>query len=291
MNPLPIATAPHLRVPQRRRPFWAFWRPRPPVVPAIRLNGVIGAVGLRGEGLTLQGLERAIERAFRVAKAPAVALLINSPGGSPVQSSLIAHRIRSLATEHDKRVLAFVEDVAASGGYWLALAADEVWCDPSSLLGSIGVVSAGFGFTDAIQKLGVERRVHTAGSRKALLDPFRPEQPADLDLLREIQGDIHGRFKAWVMERRGSRLQAVDQDLFDGRVWTGERAVPLGLADGLGDARDVVRSRFGADTRLMLVNPARRPLLARLGLRPGAGLTDEILAALDERALRQRYGL
>lgn len=263
---------------------------RPPVVPVLRLSGVIGAVGLRG-GLTLAGLERTIEQAFAVKTAPAVALSVNSPGGSPVQSSLIAARIRSLSVEKKKPVLAFVEDVAASGGYWLACAADEIRADASSIVGSIGVVSAGFGFTEAIARLGIERRVHTAGTRKGLLDPFRPEGEDDLLLLKELQGDIHGRFISWVRERRGSRLTEAD-GLFDGRIFTGERAVGLGLIDGLGEIRTVLKDRFGAKTRLQVLGPRRGWLQRRL--RPDAEVGHMLAVALDhleERAHWQRFGL
>ena len=265
--------------------------PRPPVVPVLRLSGVIGMVGLRG-GLSLASLERSIEALFRRKEAPAVALVVNSPGGSPVQSSLIAGRIRALAAEKRKPVIAFVEDVAASGGYWLALAADEILVDPSSIIGSIGVVSAGFGFTDAIARLGVERRVHTTGARKALLDPFRPENPDDLGLLRELQDDIYQRFVAWVRERRGERLRPGGTELFDGRVFTGERAVGLGLVDGLGDLRTTMKARFGEKTRLQLIGPRQGWLQRRLRLdsRP-AHMVADMLSVLEERAHWQRLGL
>ena len=183
------------------------WRPRPPTIPAVRLAGVIGSVGLAGRGLTLAGLERALDAAFAHRHAPAVALLINSPGGSPVQSALIADRIRALADEKSKPVLAFVEDVAASGGYWLACAADEIYADPSSIVGSIGVISAGFGFEDALARLGVERRVHATGEHKGMLDPFRPERESDIELLRGIQADILERFIAHVRDRRRQPAQ------------------------------------------------------------------------------------
>ncbi len=266
------------------------WR-RPTVVPAVRLSGVIGGVGLGPRGLTLAGLERAIDAAF-ARKAPAVALLVNSPGGSPVQSALIAGRIRVLAEEKRRPVLAFVEDVAASGGYWLACSADEIFADPSSIVGSIGVVSAGFGFQDAIARLGIERRVHTTGERKAILDPFRPERPADLELLREIQRDILARFIAHVRGRRGERLKGADPELFDGRVWTGDAALANGLVDGLGDARATIRARFGKEARLALVNPKPGGLLRRLRFRAEpAHMLDEMLAALEARAHWQRFGL
>jgi len=277
--------------PPAPRPFWAFWRRRP-IVPVIRLAGLIGSLPLRGAGLSLTGLERAIERAFAVRRAPAVALAINSPGGSAVQAALIAGRIRTLAERNQRPVLAFVEDVAASGGYWLATAADEILVDPSSILGSIGVISASFGFAQAIERLGIERRVHTAGARKSFLDPFRPERAEDLALLAELQGDIHERFKEQVRTRRAGRLKAAEAELFDGRVWTGVRAVAVGLADGLGELRTTLEERFGADVRVRLVNPPRPRLLSRMGLGTlAAEAAAEGLALLEERALRARLGL
>lgn len=269
---------------------WAFWR-RHPVVPALRLAGVIGGLPLRG-GLTLAGLERAIDRAFAVRRAPAVALIVNSPGGTAVQAALLAQRIRHLADKNGRKVLAFVEDVAASGGYWLAAAADEIFVHPASILGSIGVISAGFGFEGAIARLGVERRVHTAGSRKSFLDPFRPERPEDLALLAELQGDIHESFKEQVRRRRAGRLRAAEEELFDGRVWTGARAVELGLADGLGELRETLEARFGPEVRVWLVNQPRRRLIERLGLGGlAAGALAEALALVEERAMRGRLGL
>lgn len=267
------------------------WRRRPPLVPAIRLGGVIGSIGLAGRGMTLAGLERALDAAFGHKHARAVALLINSPGGSPVQSALIAGRIRSLAEDKGLPVLAFVEDVAASGGYWLACAADEIFADPSSIVGSIGVVSAGFGFTEAIGRLGIERRVHATGERKALLDPFRPEQGGDVALLKEIQAEILARFIAHVRGRRGDRLRGADAELFDGRVWSGDAALRQGLIDGLGEARATVRARFGKETRLVLANP-KRGWLRRLRFGGGAAhMADDLIAALEARAHWQRFGL
>jgi serine protease SohB len=268
---------------------WPPWR-RTPIVPAIRLTGVIGNLGWRGAGLTLAGLERLIERAFAAKAAPAVALLVNSPGGSPVQSALIAARIRALADEKGKPVLAFVEDVAASGGYWLACAADEIFVDAASIVGSIGVITAGFGFPEALQRLGVERRVHTTGPRKGMLDPFRPEQAEDLLALRELQHGIFETFKAQVRARRGPRLKADEAALFDGRVWVGTRAVELGLADAIGEAHAVVRERFGKDARLVPLSRPRPWLARRFGLDAGA-LAGTIGAAVEERVLWARYGL
>ena len=267
------------------------WRPRTPTIPAVRLAGVIGSVGLAGRGLTLAGLERALDAAFAHRHAPAVALLINSPCGSPVQSALIAGRIRSLASEKNKPVLAFVEDVAASGGYWFACAADEIYADPSSIVGSIGVISAGFGFEDALARLGVERRVHATGEHKGMLDPFRPERDGDIELLRGIHADILARFVAHVRDRRGGRLKGDQAELFDGRVWTGAAALPLGLIDGLGEARATVRARFGKDARLALANP-RRGFLRRLRWRAQPGHSvEELFAAVEARAHWRRYGV
>jgi signal peptide peptidase SppA len=228
-----------------------------------------------------------------------VALSINSPGGSPVQSAQIAKRIRDMARERDVPVIAFVEDIAASGGYWLACAGDEIFADASSIVGSIGVVSAGFGFHELIGRIGVERRVHTIGERKAMLDPFRPEQPDDVATLTALQRDVHESFKAQVRERRGRRLKADEAALFNGEVWSGRRAAELGLVDGLGDLRGVLRQRFGDKVRLVPVT-GRRGWLSRQ-LRPGAlaegGWTGErdwagdLIAALEARALWSRYGL
>jgi signal peptide peptidase SppA len=266
--------------------------PRHPVVPVIRLAGVIGALGWRGSGMTMTTMESVIGRAFADKRAPAVALAINSPGGSPVQSSLIAGRIRQLADEKKKPVLAFVEDVAASGGYWLACAADEIFVDASSIVGSIGVVSAGFGFTDAIARLGVERRLHTTGERKGMLDPFRPERDEDLTMLRQIQGAIHDSFKAHVRERRGNRLIGDEASLFDGRIWTGRDAVTVGLVDGLGDVRSIVRQRFGKEAKLRPLGRQRSWLQRRLGIESAAeALVMGAGGAIEERAMWARYGL
>jgi signal peptide peptidase SppA len=256
--------------------------PRRPRVSVIRLAGSIGTGGARA--LTDAGLAPLIEAAFRGHPA-AVALEINSPGGSAVQSSLIAARIRRLAEEKRVPVLAFVEDVAASGGYWLASAADEIWCDAGSMLGSIGVISAGFGFQDLIAKVGVERRVHTAGRSKALLDPFRPERPEDVARLDRWLGQLHEVFIAQVRARRGPRL-ADDPDLFTGEIWIGRHAVEKGLADGIGHLVPTLKARFGDKVRLRRLVP-RRPVLARLGF----SVAEEAFGALEERAAFARFGL
>jgi signal peptide peptidase SppA len=269
---------------------------RGPVVPVVRLSGVIASSGLLGaRGLAIEGVAPLLAKAFAQRGAKAVALVINSPGGSPVQSALIAQRIRLLASEKNLPVIAFVEDVAASGGYWLACAADEIFADPSSIVGSIGVVSAGFGFQDLIAKLGVERRVHTSGDKKAMLDPFREEKPEDVERLKRLQAEIHDGFKAWVRQRRGSKLKGDEAVLFSGEFWTGLRGLELGLVDSLGELRAVLQQRYGAKVHLPVIQPRRR-FLSRFGL--GSEIASGIdmigpttLAALEERAHWQRFGL
>ena len=269
-----------------------------PIVPVVRLAGVIGAGTPLRPGVTLGGIARTLERAFKVRHAHAVALLINSPGGSPVQSHLIFRRIRDLAKENELPVLAFIEDVGASGGYMIACAADEIVCDTSSMVGSIGVVGGTFGFDKMIEKIGVERRLYTAGDRKVLLDPFLPENPEDVKRLRDIQQDIHANFIALVKERRGTKLQGPEKTLFSGEFWTGGRAVELGLADSLGELRDELRTRFGEKVLTPLMNAGRASLIRRLlgGQSQGEvwsrpGLADEVISALEARALWARYGL
>jgi signal peptide peptidase SppA len=272
--------------------------PRPPVVPVIPLAGVIGGVpgpALRGTGLSLAALNPALERAFKMRGAKAVALAINSPGGSPVQSALIAGRIRALAAEKKLPVLAFIEDVGASGGYWLALAGDEIFADASSIVGSIGVIHSSFGLHDAIARLGIERRIHTAGAKKGLLDPFEPQDPEDIDRLKAILHDVHASFKTMVRERRGARLTAADGEVFEGQVWTGRAAQELGLIDALGTLHGVLQARFGDKVKLPQVSAARPWWQRRLGLSRArlepAALVDGILDHLAERALWARYEL
>jgi serine protease SohB len=281
------------------RPWhWRWWpglRPRVPVVPVVRLAGVIGGPSLRGIGLSLNAVNPALERAFKVRGARAVALAINSPGGSPVQSALIAARIRALASDKNLPVVAFIEDVGASGGYWLALAADEIFAAASSIVGSIGVVHASFGFAGAIERLGVERRLYTAGARKAMLDPFRPQDPEDIDRLMELMTDIHGDFKGTVRQRRGERLRAPDEELFEGQIWTGRKAAELGVIDGLGDLHGVLRARFGDKVKLPQIGAARPWWRRRLSVRrrefESGAVADAVLDAIAERMLWARYGL
>jgi signal peptide peptidase SppA len=258
-----------------------------PTVAVLRLDGVIGGRGLARRGLNLAGMADAIERAFKLRHLSAVALAVNSPGGSPVQSALIAGRIRALAEEKEIPVYAFCEDAAASGGYWLACAGDEIYAQGASIVGSIGVVSAGFGFPDMLAKIGVERRVHTSGVRKAILDPFRPENPDDVDQLKEIQEDVHEQFIEFVRARRGDRLDASDDVLFSGEFWTGRRALALGLIDGIGDLRGVMRDKFGEKVRLRVVGGRRGWLERRFGL----NAVDALLDGMEARALWWRFGL
>ena len=256
----------------------------PPTVAVLRLNGAI-ASGARAGLLNDAGMAPLIERAFRRGKPDAMALLINSPGGSPVQSSLIASRIRRLADEKDVKLYAFVEDVAASGGYWLACAADEIWVDSNSILGSIGVIYAGFGFQKFIGKFGIERRVHTAGESKSMLDPFSPEKPEDVKKLKEWQEQIHETFIAHVKSARGGRLSDGD-DLFTGDIWVGQNAVDRGLADGVGHVVPKMKEIFGEKVRFLPYGQ-RRGLFQRLGAR----FADDMAGFVEERALYSRFGL
>jgi serine protease SohB len=273
------------------------WRRRTPVVAVLPLSGAIGAAARFGGGLNIARLEKTIDSAFAVKGVKAVALVINSPGGSPAQSHLIMRRIRALAEEKKLPVYAFVEDVAASGGYMIACAADEIIADPASIIGSIGVVSASFGFDKLIAKIGVERRVHTAGRSKTMLDPFRPEKPEDVERLAALQRDIHDMFIALVRERRAGKLKADDDTLFTGEFWLAQRAIELGLADGIGDVRGTMRQRFGEKTRFKIVTEPRGFLSRRLGLgtrftaAESEQLTEGIIAALEGRAIRARFGL
>ena len=270
---------------------------RKPVVPVLRLTGAVGMAAPLRPGLSLQSLAGALERAFTTSPLATVAIVVNSPGGSPVQSNLIFRRIRQLADEHEKRVYVFADDVAASGGYFIAIAGDEIYADPSSVVGSIGVISAGFGFDRAIERLDIDQRVYTAGVAKATLDPFRPERPEDIERLRAIQQDIHDTFIAAVKERRGRKLKAPHSELFSGAFWSGVKALELGLIDGLADLRSKMRELHGEDVRLRPISTDTGGWLSRrLRRLPGieaplAGLGDELVSTMEMRALWARYGL
>ena len=285
---------------------WLDRLPRPfrrglPVVPVVRLAGVIGSVTPLRPGLSLASVAKTLERAFSTRNAKAVALVINSPGGSPVQSRQIYLRIRQLAQEKGLPVLVFVEDVAASGGYMIACAGDEIYCDPSSILGSIGVVGGSFGFQELIKKIGVERRLYTAGAHKAMLDPFLPENPEDVARVKALQRDIHAIFIELVKRSRGVRLKGADEVLFTGEYWAGEKSVVLGLADAIGDLRSILRARFGEKVETPLIAPGGGLLSGLLGRKSAgvvgltseaiAGLPDQLISAIELRAIWAKFGL
>ena len=270
------------------------WQRRP-VVSILRFDGVIMPRPRRG-GVSLASHGVAIERAFRASGLVAVAIVVNSPGGSPVQSALLYRRIRQLAEEKRVPVFAFAEDVAASGGYWLALAGDEIFGEETSLLGSIGVISAGFGFYQLIGRLGIERRLHTAGERKSLLDPFLPEEPSDIARLTALQQDIHQSFKEHVRRRRDGKIDEEDETLFTGDVVTGRMAVRNGLIDGIGEVRMVMRARYGDKVKLRPIATQRRrwPFLSRLplaGREPASSIGEEVADWIETRLLWARFGL
>ncbi|HEY0854969.1 MAG TPA: S49 family peptidase [Devosia sp.] len=258
-----------------------------PVIPVVRLQGVIASDQRPGR-LNIAGVAPLLKRAFAIKTAPAVAIVVNSPGGSPVQSRLIAKRIRDLADEHNKPVLVFVEDAAASGGYFIATAGDEIIADPSSIVGSVGVIMAGFGFVEAIDKLGVERRVHTSGKNKSTLDPFLPEKQEDVERIKQLEADIHRVFIDWVKMRRGAKLTRTDDELFTGEFWAGIRGLELGLVDGLGDLHQTLRDRYGADIQTKVIE-TKRGLFTLPPL--GFSLTADAVAALEDRTVWSRIGL
>jgi signal peptide peptidase SppA len=276
-----------------RIPFLArLFRSRP-IVPVVRLTGAIGLSTPLAAGITFANTAKLLDRAFAIKRARAVALVINSPGGSAVQSHLIYQRIRALAAENKKPVIAFVEDAAASGGYMIACAADEIVADPSSIVGSIGVISASFGFDKAIRKLGIDRRVHTAGEHKMSLDPFRPEKAEDVRRLKALQQDIHTMFIGLVKKSRGKKLKGPEKTLFSGEFWVGEQALRHGLVDRLGDLRNVLRERYGKKVVTPLIAPPSGWFAKKL---PGVTIAEGdwaagLISAFESRALWARYGL
>ena len=274
------------------------FRPDIPVVPVVRISGVIGVITPLRPGLLLSTIARSLERAFNVPRARAVALIINSPGGSPAQSHLIFRRIRQLAEEKHIPVLAFLEDIGASGGYMLACAADEIICDQFSIVGSIGVVGGTFGFSKLMEKLGIERRLYSSGNRKVMLDPFLPEKPEDVKRIKAIQQDIHERFIALVKARRADKLHGLEKTLFSGEFWTADKAIELGLADRIGDLRSTLRERYGEKVYTPLISAERTLFGRRLSgvnlvdaLAGHPGFADDLVSALEARALWGRYGL
>jgi signal peptide peptidase SppA len=267
---------------------------RPPVVGAIRLSGVIAAHGGPArQALNLAQMEDVIEEAFELSRLKAVALLVNSPGGSPVQSALLHDRIRALAAEKEVPVYVFCEDVAASGGYWIACAGDEIYANENSIVGSIGVIAASFGFEEMIAKLGVERRVHTAGKRKSFLDPFVPENKEDVERLLDLQRQIHETFKSHVKSRRGDKLADDEEDLFSGDFWTAREAQKRGLIDDLGDSRQVLREKFGDKVKIREIEAKKGWLQRRMnfGADTRGDLVEQFVATVNSRSLWQRFGL
>ena len=273
-----------------------------PVVPVLRFAGPIGAAVPLRPGLSIAHAASAIEKAFEMSKCPAVAIVINSPGGSAVQSNLIFRRIRQLAEEKKKTVYTFCEDVAASGGYYLAVAGDEIYADASSIVGSIGVIFSGFGFVKAIEKLGIERRVYTAGIAKDALDPFRPERPEEVEQIKSVQRDVHDVFIGIVKERRAGRLRGTDSDMFSGAFWSAPKAMELGLVDGISDVRTKMRELYGDKVRLKVVPLEKGGLLSRLRRSPAStgyeeltsgrlAFAEDLISAVEARALWSRYGL
>ena len=259
------------------------------IVPTLRLSGVIGQAGFMRSGLSISSLDKLIDKLFADKKSPAVALIINSPGGSPTQSSLIAEKIINLAKEKNKKVYAFVEDVAASGGYWLACSADEIYLDLNSIVGSIGVISPGFGFVDLIKKMGIERRVYTSGKSKSFLDPFKEEKKEDIDRLKNIQEQIHENFIDYVKKRRGAKLSSSNEDeVFSGLFWVGKKGVELGLADGVGSINEVIKEKFGKKAKIKIIDQKKSFLQKRLS---SSINSNDIFNRLEEMIMWSRYGL
>ena len=259
-------------------------------IPTLRLSGVIGQAGFMRSGLNISALDQLIDKLFSNKKSPAVALIINSPGGSPTQSSLIAEKIIKKSKQKNKKVIAFVEDVAASGGYWLACASDEIYIDTNSILGSIGVISPGFGFVELIKKIGIERRVYTSGKSKSFLDPFKAAKEDDIERLQSIQEQIHENFIEYVKKRRGSKINEKDSnEVFSGLFWVGQKAIDLGLADGLGSIYDIIEKKFGKKAKIKFIDQKKSFIQKRLS----SSLldTDALIQKIEEKTLWSRFGL
>ena len=259
-------------------------------IPTLRLSGVIGQAGFMRSGLNISALDKLIEKLFADKKSPAVCLIINSPGGSPTQSSLIADKIIKKSKEKNKKVFSFVEDVAASGGYWLACASDEIYVDTNSILGSIGVISPGFGFVELLKKAGIERRVYTSGKSKSFLDPFKEEKKEDIERLKDIQEQIHENFINYVESRRGEKLDISKKDeIFSGLFWVGQKGVDLGLADGLGSVDEIVKEKFGNKAKIKIIDQKKSFLQRRFS--SSLINTEELLQKIEEKSIWSRYGL
>lgn len=268
-----------------------------PTVAVLKLSGIISAEGrFGGKGaLNLNELSDSISKAFSYKNIKAVALLINSPGGSPVQSALISNRIRELAAEKDMPVYCFIEDLAASGGYWLSCSADEIYAMESSIIGSIGVISAGFGAVEAIKKVGIERRVYSEGKNKGLLDPFLPEKKEDIIQIKKIQKDLHEQFIGWIKLRRGKRLKGDDATLFNAGIWSGKKSKELGLIDGIGDYYSVMKKIFGKEVKFKDFSKKQSWIKQRFLTKDKIFQSDEIVKSIinniEERLIWSKYGL
>ena len=274
--------------------MFKFFFSKSTTIPVLRLSGVIGQTGILRSGLTLQGIDKLIEKLFSEKRNPAVALVINSPGGSPTQSSLIANSIILKAKKKKKKVIAFVEDVAASGGYWLACAADEIYIDQNSIVGSIGVISPGFGFVNLLKKIGIERRVYTSGKSKSFLDPFKAEKNEDIKRLKDIQEQIHENFINLVKTRRGKKIKkSQEKEIFSGLFWVGQKAVELGLADGIGNLNETLKNKFGPKVKVKMIEPKRSFIQRKLSSNLPSSLIDssQLIEYLEEKACWSRYGL
>ena len=259
-------------------------------IPTLRLSGVIGQAGFMRSGINIASLDKLIDRLFSDKKSPAVAIIINSPGGSPTQSSLIAEKIINKSKEKNKKVIAFVEDVAASGGYWLACASDEIYIDTNSILGSIGVISPGFGFVDLIKKIGVERRIYTSGKSKSFLDPFQETKEDDINRLKDIQEQIHENFISYVKSRRGDKIKNDNfNEVFSGLFWVGQKAIDLGLADGIGSIYEIINQKFGKKAKIKFIDQKKSFIQKKLS----SSLidTEVILQKIEEKAIWSRFGL
>ncbi|MDC0865097.1 S49 family peptidase [Rickettsiaceae bacterium] len=267
-----------------------------PIIAVLRLDGVIGKIGMTKSGMTMKDLNKLIEKTFKIDKLEAVCLVINSPGGSPVQSDLIAKRITALAKEKDVKVFGFVEDVAASGGYWLACAADEIYASHSSIIGSIGVISSGFGFHEAIKKLGIERRVHTEGKTKSVLDPFKPSRDSDVKIIKKIQKEIHQHFIDTVKERRADRLTQSDDILFNGEFWTGQIALDYGLIDGIGDMYSFIQKKYGDKVKIEYIENKQSWIKKKLGMASlskefTSDFTDSLVDSLEQKIAYNKFDI
>ena len=259
-------------------------------IPTLRLSGIIGQSGIMKSGLSINSLDKLIDKLFSDKKSPAVAIIINSPGGSPTQSSLIAQKIINTSKEKNKKVISFVEDVAASGGYWLACASDEIFIDNNSIMGSIGVISPGFGFVELIKKLGVERRVYTSGKSKSFLDPFKEEKQDDINRLKDIQEQIHDNFINYVKFRRGKKIEEKNfKEVFSGLFWVGQKAVELGLADGIGSIHEVIKNKFGSKAKLKFIDQKKSFLQKKLST--SLVNSDELINSIEEKAMWSKFGL